>query len=170
MQYDDIIIKLKQNKEVFNRLLQGVSREEYLWKLHPDKWCILEILCHLCDEEKEDFRTRVKCVLESPDQAPPSIDPVGWVKGRHYIEQDFDEKLEEFLEERDLSVKWLESLESPKWDNAYVHPKLGPMSAYLFLSNWLAHDYLHFRQIIRVKYDYLGEISGENLKYAGKWI
>ena len=28
---------------------------------------------------------------------------------------------------------------------------------------------LHIRQITRLKYDYLKEISNENLRYAGNW-
>jgi hypothetical protein len=39
----------------------------------------------------------------------------------------------------------------------------------MFLHNWLAHDYLHIRQIIRIKYDYLKKTSGEILLYAGEW-
>ena len=77
--------------------------------------------------------------------------------------------LERFLNEREESIQWLETLTNPPWDNAHLHPKLGPMSASLFLNNWLAHDYLHIRQITKLKYDRLKAISGENLDYAGNW-
>jgi len=43
------------------------------------------------------------------------------------------------------------------------------MSAKFILANWLAHDYLHIRQITRLKYDYLQDIPNENLSYAGNW-
>jgi hypothetical protein len=43
------------------------------------------------------------------------------------------------------------------------------MTAMLFLSNWLAHDYLHIRQIIKLKFDYLEKMTGEGLSYAGDW-
>jgi hypothetical protein len=170
MDHDNIIAKLHQNRDVFMSLFSGVKKEEYLWKPAPEKWCLLEILCHLLDEEREDFRTRVKCVLETPEVAPPSFNPIGWVNDRKYMEQDYFQKLDEFTHERDASVKWLQSRQSPQWDNAYNHPTLGPRSAQLYLSNWLAHDYLHFRQIVRLKYDFLKEISGEDLNYAGNWV
>lgn len=38
-----------------------------------------------------------------------------------------------------------------------------------FLTNWLTHDYLHMRQIIKLKYDYLEQQSGEMIDYAGTW-
>jgi hypothetical protein len=167
--YTSIIQSLNRNKDVFKELLQEVAQQEYLWSQEPSKWSLLEIVCHIRDEEVDDFRTRVKYVLEDPLQALPSIDPVGWVKKRKYIEQDYDSVLDNFIYEREQSVKWLSSLKNPKWNNSYLHPKLGPMSAKLFLSNWLAHDLLHIRQIIKLRFDYLKYISSEDLSYAGNW-
>jgi len=43
------------------------------------------------------------------------------------------------------------------------------MTASMFFSNWLAHDYLHIRQITRLKYDYLKQLTNEDLSYAGTW-
>ena len=170
MNYKTIIQELSRNRNVFKELFSGLTEEEYLWKTEPNKWCMLEIICHLYDEEREDFRTRTRQVLESPEKSLPPIDPAGWVKERGYMQQNFEKKLDAFLKERDQSVDWLQSLKSPKWDNAYNHPKFGPMTAKMFLSNWLAHDYLHIRQITRLKYDRLGQITDETLNYAGNWI
>jgi hypothetical protein len=164
-----IIKKLLENKDVFQYLLENVPAEEIKWSQGPDKWNLLEIICHLHDEEIEDFRMRVKCVLEDPNTPPPSFDPLIWVTERNYKGQDYQQILNKFLTERDNSILWLESLEKPRWENTYQHPKLGPMSAYLFLTNWLAHDYLHIRQIIRLKFDYLKEMSEQSLNYAGNW-
>ena len=160
---------LQRNKTVFKDLLSGVSRENYLWKQQPEKWCLLEIICHLCDEEREDFRARVKSTLESPTTAWPTIDPQGWVNGRKYIEQDYEKKISEFMAERDKSVEWLKSLKNHNWDSAYIHPKVGPVTARLLLANWLAHDYLHIRQITKLKYDHLAQLSAVKLDYAGNW-
>ncbi len=169
MNHLKIIRELARNRDVFKHLLSGLDEEEYLWKPDPDKWCLLEIICHLHDEEKEDFRTRTKIVLESPEGPLPRIDPVGWVLERNYIGQDFKNMLSNFLRERDESLSWLRSLTSPNWDNAYQHPKFGAMSAKLYLSNWLAHDYMHIRQINRTKYSYLQQWTGEAMTYAGNW-
>jgi uncharacterized protein YutE (UPF0331/DUF86 family) len=43
------------------------------------------------------------------------------------------------------------------------------LSAKMIFKNWLAHDYLHIRQIIRLKFEYLKGFTGENLSYAGDW-
>lgn len=164
-----IVHELSANKSVFESLLSGISNEEYLWRMKPEKWCLLEIVCHLHDEEREDFRARLKHVLMNPELSLPPINPQGWVAERKYIEQDYKHILTLFLQERNESVKWLGSLENSEWDRAHAHPKFGPMNGKLFLSNWLAHDYLHIRQIITLKFHYLKSVTGEELNYAGEW-
>jgi len=167
--YQHIFTELQKNKSVFLNLLNSTPEAAYTWKQAPEKWCLLEIICHLYDEEREDFRVRLGLVLETPEVKPPPIDPVKWVTERKYMEQNFEEKLHGFLEERDKSIQWLQSLEHPQWGNAYQHPQYGPFSAKSYLTNWLAHDCLHIRQITRLKYDYLQHISGESVHYAGEW-
>lgn len=166
---DFIIEQLHQNKTVFYNLLKDIKEDMFLWKQTPEKWCLLEIVCHLYDEEREDFKFRTKWVLEQPNETPPQFNPVVWVTERNYIGQDYNTMLNKFIEEREQSIKWLKSLENPKWNNSYIHSKLGKLSAKFFLTNWLAHDYLHIRQITKLKFDYLKHQSGENLDYAGIW-
>lgn len=162
-----IIDKLEHNGKEFAVALAGLSKEEVLWKPKPEKWCLLEVVCHLHDEEREDFRERVKLVLERPETAFRKIDPVAWVTERKYMEQDFDYMLSQFLTERGETLRWLRGLKEPRWDNAYIHPKVGPVTAKLLLSNWPAHDYLHFRQILKLKYDYIKNNFGQKMDYAG---
>ena len=164
-----IASELEKNRSVFLGLFTGLTAEEYLWRPLPQKWCLLEILCHLYDEEREDFRARVRHVLERPEAPLAPIRPVEWVSERRYMDQDYEKVLRGFLHERDQSLDWLRSLEYPGWDNVHKHPKLGRMTAGKFLVNWLAHDYLHIRQIVRLKYDFLKQASGESLDYAGTW-
>lgn len=102
--------------------------------------------------------------------APPAFNPEAWVQERNYMDKDYAKMVQKFLDERDSSVIWLRALPDPHWDNAYHHPTLGPRTAHMYLTNWLAHDYLHIRQITKLKYDYLKFISGDDLQYAGNWV
>jgi len=164
-----LIEQLEENKNVFMYLLTNIKKNAFLWRQQPEKWCLLEIVCHLYDEEREDFRFRTHWVLNKPNETPPNFNPVIWVTERKYIEQDYNNMLERFIKEREKSIKWLKSLKNPNWENYFEHTKKGKLTAKFFLTNWLAHDYLHFRQIIKLKYDYLKHQSGENLDYAGIW-
>lgn len=164
-----IISELNRNQEVFHHLLRSATKEQYTFKPDPKTWCLLEVVCHLLDEEIEDFRARVEHVLSRPGQPLNPIRPETWPKDRNYIGQDFESVLQRFIEERRQSVAWLHSLQNPKWEQTVDHPKVGPRSAKKFLINWLAHDYHHIRQINRIQHAYLMHTSGDDLTYAGKW-
>lgn len=169
MKIERIIIELEVNRGIFKDLFTGMTEEEYLLKPSAGKWCLLEILCHLVDEEREDFRARTRHLLEHPQSPFLGIDPEAWVKERKYMEQDYEEKLEDFLSERNESISWLRSLQEPQWGNSYDHPVFGRLTAQTLLANWLAHDYIHLRQVIGAKFGYHQSVSGESLDYAGKW-
>lgn len=169
MDIDRIIRELNRNQKVFVETLSGMPTDFITWKSAPSDWCILEIICHLVDEEKEDFRARVKHSLENPDAPLLPINPQEWPKERNYLGQDFEESLRKFTNERIKSIKWLQELSSRNWENAIDHPELGKITAGSFLYNWLAHDYQHIRQINNLKHSYLKQNSGDALTYAGKW-
>ncbi len=169
MDHQNIIRQLEHNRHTFKALFSSLEKGQHNWKPTPEKWNLLEVLCHLYDEEREDFRARLKHTLETPDLPLPRIDPPGWVTERKYEEWDFNETLELLLSERSNSVKWLLSLRNPSWSNKHIHPKFGELSAEMFLANWLAHDYLHIRQITKLKYDYLKNKTTVRMDYAGDW-
>lgn len=161
---------LQSNKLVFESLLRGASPALQDFREGPEKWSLKEIVCHLLDEEREDFRLRLQSVLNDPEQPFTPIDPVGWVISRNYSGADYNQKVQQFLEERTHSIKYVESLsvDSP-FSNTYQHPVIGPMNGRFILNNWLAHDYLHIRQITRVKYAFLAGSINTPLNYAGEW-
>ena len=165
----NIIHRLELNVHVFESLFVVSSHEEYLWKANANEWCLLEVVCHLVDEEILDFRTRVKAALEPQKYPFESIDPIGWVIEKEYLKQDYSSKTQEWVEQRKKSIEWLTALQNPVWHNSLQHPKLGPISAEEFLTNWLAHDHIHIRQINRIKRGYLSHVSRHSLSYAGKW-
>jgi hypothetical protein len=71
MNQDFIIKKSEANSETFKSLFTSLSKEEYLWKPQPEKWCLLEIACHLYSEERYDFRARLKNALGIPKEKTP---------------------------------------------------------------------------------------------------
>ena len=169
MKIEEVIQELDRNRKVFSALLTNVPEDLVTWKADPKHWCLLEIVCHLVDEECEDFRTRVGHTLDTPNEPLVSIDPVGWPKTRNYLERDFETVVQKWEQERIASVKWLRELNGKNWENAINNRELGKISARGFLLNWLAHDYLHIRQINALQHAYLKHKSGNDLTYAGNW-
>ena len=129
----------------------------------------MEIVCHLYDEEQFDFKFRAQWVLTQPNKLPPPFNTTDWITDHDYVNQDYNKVLQKFLDERDASITWLNNLEHPDWANSYEHPNFGKVTARHYIDNWLAHDYLHIRQIIKQKFDYFNSQTDENLEYAGTW-
>jgi hypothetical protein len=169
MNNEGLFTELERNAEVIRSLLSGVNEREYLWRPAPDKWNLLDVICHLYDEEIEDFRARAASILADPSKELVKIAPYNWPTEREYQKEQFEERITAFVAARTASVAWLRALDDPKWLNAFQHPKVGPVTAQLILENWVAHDYLHIRQILKIKYDYLGSGTNNPLDYAGDW-
>lgn len=168
MNPDGIISELEANKAVFRQLLT-VPEAFQKWRPANGSWCLLEIICHLKDEECEDFRARIRLALQPGLGSLVPIHPVKWVTERRYINNSFQDVLDNFLEERGRSINWLRSLEQPDWESDFLHTELGPMTAFSMLANWLAHDYHHIRQVNTLKYFFLKDQAGTDLGYAGNW-
>src|SRR3984893_16319038 len=132
------IERLSTNREVFQGLVKGTSLEQARWKPTLDKWSILEVINHVYDEEREDFRQRLDLVLANPEQAWPRIDPQNWVTSRGYNERDLETSIGNFLTEREKSLSWLRHLGTPKWQNYYEHPDRNSIAAGDLLASWLA--------------------------------
>ena len=163
------IERLSANAGVFESLARGVGCEQARWRPAPEKWSMLEVINHLDDEERDDFRFRLDSVLHHPERLWPPIDPPGWATARKYNERELNESLERFLGERRKSIEWLKGLREPRLENKYQHP-LGVISAGDLLASWVAHDYLHVRQLARLHWQYLNSISPPfKTDYAGDW-
>lgn len=169
MNLEYFIDRFSKNRGVFESLIQGVSLEQVRWKPSPDKWSMLEVVNHLYDEEREDFRQRVELVLADPAQPWPPIDPRGWVNTRGYNEREPDASLNNFLAEREKSLTWLGTLSEPNWQNSNEGPN-GTLTAGDLLASWLAHDFLHIRQLARLHWQYVGAIAEPyQTAYGGPW-
>ncbi len=161
--------RLAANAQVFQHLLSGVAEPQARWKPAPEKWSLLEVINHLADEERLDFRARLDLTLNRPGERWPPIDPVGWVGERGYNRRELGESLADFLTERARSVEWLHGLAGRSLNAEYDHPR-GKITALELLGSWLAHDLIHIRQLTRLHYEYLAsEMGAETLGYAGPW-
>ena len=129
MELDRFILQMADDAQRVRALAEGISDEQARWRPDRDSWSILEVLNHLHDEEREDFRRRLQSTLADPSEPWPAIDPGGWVGERRYQERDMAAAVEDFLEERKQSVGWLNDLASPAWENRYSHPLLGEITA-----------------------------------------
>jgi hypothetical protein len=161
--------QLKQNARRLAALVQDVDERQARWRPDPASWSILEVACHLLEEEQKDFRVRLDITLHRPDEKWPAIDPQGWVTAHAYNEQDLEATLAQFRAERQASLTWLAGLQGADWAASYDAP-WGPIRAGDLLVAWAAHDLLHMRQLVELLWAYQESgVAPYNTRYAGDW-
>jgi hypothetical protein len=169
MEFNTLVQELRQSTEMIRALLAGVAPEAARIKPRAEDWSILEVLCHLYDEEREDFREHLDFILHRQHEEWHVIDTEGWVTQRSYNQQDFAAMQEKFFAEREKSFAWLNGLQDPDWDTTYTTP-YRTISAGEMFACWVAHDNLHVRQLVELRRFRLETITKPySLEYAGDW-
>ncbi|HXV43315.1 MAG TPA: DinB family protein [Anaerolineae bacterium] len=169
MEFNSLYQEMAHGAETVSKLVAGITPKEARFKPTPESWSILEVICHLYDEEREDFRPRLDIMLHRPTEKWPPIDPTGWVAARKYNERNLVEMMGNFVAERQNSLAWLKGLASPNWEAEYTTP-FGVMKAGDMLGSWVAHDHLHLRQLVELRRARVLQLVGPyDVRYAGEW-
>jgi hypothetical protein len=169
MEFKTLYQELQHSTEMIRALLSGITQEQAQVKPNPESWSILEVICHLYDEEREDFREHVEFILHRQNEEWHAIDPQAWVTERKYNEQDFTEMQERFFAERYHSLEWLMEMSNQNWDTLYTS-QYGSTTAVEMFACWVAHDNLHLRQLVELRRAHIENITRPlNLEYAGDW-
>jgi hypothetical protein len=170
MNFAYLTSQLEHNALSIGQMIYGVTAEQARWRPGAASWSLLEVVNHLYDEERFDFRDRLDIILHRPEQAWPPINPQGWVTERHYNASDLQASLQNFLDERRRSLAWLRSLAAPDWETAAQAPWGKSMRAGDMLAAWAAHDLLHLRQLVELKWAYTTrQARPYQVRYAGEW-
>jgi hypothetical protein len=169
MDFDHLISQMADSAQRLRALAEGISDHQARWKPDPASWSILEVVNHLLDEGREDFRVRLDLALHQPDEPWTGIDPGGWVTQRCYNERDPAESLDGFHAAREASLLWLRGLSSPNWE-AVLEAPFGQITAGDIFASWVAHDLLHMRQLVELHWAYT-MTKGDPYRtgYAGTW-
>src|SRR5215216_6818438 len=115
MEFRTVYQELVQSTEMIRAMIAGIDQEQSQVKPDAKSWSILEVVCHLFDEEREDFREHLDFILHRQNEEWHAIDTEGWVTKRKYNEQNFAEVQEKFFAEREKSFAWLNGLANPNW-------------------------------------------------------
>ena len=166
---EKVIKRLRDNAEIVRALVLPLSEEQANWNPNEETWNMKEVMEHVYNEERIDFRKHLKEMFNDP--------PLPWGEFRHeelISVKNCHQALESFLLEREASLEWLRSLESPDWD-VESQATFGPEEVLTFkagdvLGSWVAHDFLHIRQMNELLYAWnLQQALPYSVRYAGVW-
>ena len=169
MQFETLYQELQNSTEMIRALLSGITQAEAQVKPAPESWSILEVTCHLYEEEREDFREHLDFILHRQNEEYHAIDPQAWITERNYNQQDFLQMQGKFFAERQKSLAWLQEMSGSDWDITYTSD-YGSLTAGEMFSCWVAHDNLHLRQLVELRRERIEKITNPYpIGYAGDW-
>jgi len=161
--------RMASQAEAIASLTRSLTVDEACYRIEESSWSVVEVMGHLLDEEREDFRVRLDYILHRPGEPWPPINPQGWVTERRYRERDLAGTVEGFLAERGRSLAWLRGLGEPEWCTEGQAP-FGVISAGDMFASWVAHDVLHLRQLVKLRWALtVRALEPHATRYAGDW-
>ncbi len=170
MKFQDLYTEMTQSTVIIRAMLNGVRQGDAQVKKSPKVWSILEVTCHLYDEEREDFRKRLQFILGDQEGVWPPITPFQWVITRKYNEQNFNRMKAKFFKERESSLTWLKTLKNSDWNIRYEYKRGQYRSAGEILASWAAHDNLHIRQLTELRRRLIEQKTKPyKIQHAGDW-
>jgi hypothetical protein len=166
----ELIRRFSSNAQAIQALVTGISDEQAAWKPSPDAWCMKEVMEHVYNEERIDFRKHLREMFSSP--------PLAWdgIREEYVRVESCRQALDRFLVEREASIAWLKALDHPDWEVS-LQAAFGPGGEEVLefragdvLVSWVAHDYLHIRQMNELLFAW-NERQGApySVRYAGGW-
>jgi hypothetical protein len=122
--------------------------DDALWRARPApaEWAAVEIVCHLRDEESEDFGARVRVVMDGGTAFAP-IDPARWAVERGYLKDDPRAAFSALKQRRRDNLAYLVLVDPARLTHVVDQPRLGRMSGLDLVAAWVTHDRLHLAQL-----------------------
>ena len=131
---------------VLEGLLAGLDETYAHTRPASGEWSPVEILCHLRDEETEDFGARLRVIVDGESEFAP-IAPERWAEERRYREASLPDVLEALRARRQASLELLASVSPETLKGSRPHERLGRLSGLDILAAWVAHDRIHLAQL-----------------------
>ena len=139
-------LELARAPAAVDALVAGLDDDAARARPAPDEWSPVEILCHLRDEEAEDFGARLSVIVDGGQDFAP-IDPERWARERGYRDTALADAESAWRARRRATLRRLAALAPEAMTGARAHPQLGQLSGLDVLAAWVAHDRIHLAQL-----------------------
>lgn len=144
------ILQLRATPGILRSLVSTLTEQEAAWKPSPSRWSVLEVLGHLSHVELGGFRGRLERMVREENPQIPPYDPDVFAAQGIYGGRTAAAALDEFEQERERSLAFLETLPADSMNRTGVHGELGPIIAGNLFHEWPLHDLGHVRQIVEL--------------------
>lgn len=143
---DAILGIMASTPAVLRGLSSTLTREQWQHEPTHDDWALNEIVCHLCDMEREIHHSQLKLMLERTDAFIPRPDSSVWANEREYLNVNGSTALAEFASARVETLNMLKDLDDVMWSRRARHAIFGPTHFLEAVGFMAEHDRLHVQQ------------------------
>ena len=127
-------------------LVAGLDESGARLRPAPGEWSPVEILCHLRDEETEDFGARLRVILDGVPTFVP-IDPERWAQERRYRDAALAVVVTAWRARRHGTLEMLATAAPEALMGSRALGRSGTLSGLDLLAAWVTHDRLHLTQL-----------------------
>ena len=138
--------ELARFAELLPMLVAGLEGAAWRARPRPAEWSPVEIVCHLRDEEVDDFGARLRVILAGDARFAPN-DPEQNAVIRRYRDADPAEALAALVTRRRVTLDLLAATPPDRLAATAERPNGGRLSGLDLLASWVAHDRLHLQQL-----------------------
>ena len=132
--------QLAETPDMVRALLEGLSGEQARAKTSPGEHSIAELLELLAHSESHAFRVPLESMLATDDPELPDYDAHALNLAGQYSDQDPEDSLAHWEEQREDNLAWLEELPAEAARRTGRHARVGGISVAQLLNAWAFHD------------------------------
>jgi hypothetical protein len=128
-------------------LVNDLDEATLRWRPIPDKWSMIELLCHLRDMEHMAYQDRYRRMLAEDNPLLPNVDQDRVATQGNYLQQNTRAVLGEFKQLRAETVRILQAAPPEDWSRSGVHEVAGPVTIEQLVNQQINHDLNHLVQM-----------------------
>jgi hypothetical protein len=162
------IALLERTPAALDALLRGLPDMWTETNEGENTWSVRTVVAHLIHGEDEDWITRARVILESPEgRAFAPFDREGHV--RYCQDKTLEQMLDDFAQARAKGLEDLRALKLTAEDlrRHGGHPSFGTVTLSQLLATWAMHDLTHLHQISRIMAYQYQEAVGPWVRFLG---
>jgi hypothetical protein len=149
----DLLERFRRGAELLAVVTTGAAGPELDFKPAPDKWCILQIVCHLADTEAV-YVMRLRQVLAEDNPTLYPFDGDAWGQRLDYGRRKISQALETFRVLRAENYELLNGMPEEAFQRPCTHAQAGPWTLRDLVLNNAYHLEDHVKQIQSVRASY----------------
>jgi len=141
-----LVARLRQQADDVRRLTSGLDQERLAKRLNPEKWSLLELVCHLW-RVQQVFEGRIEAMLAQDNPAIARYDPEGDAEFEQLAKRPAVESIPAFLEARAQFAERLDRLSPADWHRAGNHPEFPHYDVHFQVEYMVHHEAHHIYQM-----------------------